>query len=135
MTNDIYHHRERFRDWIEDAKAQAGVRTHAELADVLGVNVHSINKNCSHSETHRPGVKLIKALADYLNRDYRLLLDDEQPLQADTWKTLSDQQRAVARALVDGLQAFPDDQELICGIFLSAIKSATETGKLISKKP
>lgn len=135
MTKDIYHHRERFRDWIEDAKAKAGVKTHAELAEVLGVNVHSINKNCAYSETHRPGAKLIKALAGYLGRDAQLLLDDEQPMYADTWKTLSGQKQAVAHALVDALQNFPDDQALICEIFLSAIKSATETGKLITKKP
>lgn len=134
MSGDIYQKRERFRDWIEDAKQKAGVKTHAELAWVLGINVHTINKNCAYSETHRPGIKAIKALAAYLGRDHRLLMDDDQPLEAETWKTLNEHQQAVARALVDGLQAFPGDQEMICEIFMQAIKSATETGKLIAKK-
>ena len=72
--NDKYPQRHVFRQWVKDAMSKAKVTTLRQVSVAVGLAPGTLATYFQVGETHKPGVKTMKKLADYLDRDYRLLL-------------------------------------------------------------
>jgi phage repressor protein C with HTH and peptisase S24 domain len=85
MVEDFWKNRELFRQWVEDAKVKARVTTLQEVSIAIGAGRTTLVKyvQTNESQLHKPGIELLKKLGDFLERDYRLLLD--QPENQVPW--------------------------------------------------
>lgn len=109
MVEDIWIQREKFREWVAEARDMLGVSNNAVVADYLGIVPASLYKYLSRSATHKPSNEVMKRLGDMIGRDYRLLLDgpEQRPDWAEEgeWSEASERDRLIARAMFQDLTA------------------------------
>lgn len=113
---DCYPKRPLFKVWVADAKQKLNARNNAEVAErVMKVQPTTLNKWLGKSPTHKPSPEALKLLGDFLERDYRLLLDDPEtaPLgvSPDQWASASERTRVLASAMFQDLLALPEEEQ------------------------
>lgn len=124
-----------FLQWIEDAKVKLITEdrpgTKVEVALLMGMAPNSMKKYSGEKwNGERPGPEKLKALGDYLGRDYRLLMDgSDAPLetipQAD-WDAASVGRRHFAIQMFYLGEGLPDSE-------LDALTTMVKAGRSIGR--
>ena len=140
MTNE-WAKRPLFLQWVEDAKqrlSQAGGKgTNVEVAQVMGLAPNSIRKYLSKVPSkHRPGTDALRRLGEYLERDYRLLLDgpDQAPegISPAKWVETDEETRMFNNTMFSMTEGMTREQRKT---IIEMIKLGQAIGKARRQKP
>lgn len=112
---DIYPKRSLFREWVADAKAKLGATNNAAVAPIMDYSPSTLNKMLGKSPTHKPSSEALKLLGDFLDRDYRLLLDGPGAappgISDEAWAEASKKDRVIANAMIEDLKSIPEEEK------------------------
>ena len=115
---DCYPKRPLFREWVADAKKKLSATNNADVAEkVMKVLPNTLNKWLGKSQTHKPNPEALQLLGNFLERDYRLLLEDPgmapPGIDPKKWSEASERTRVLASAMFQDLLSFPEDQQQV----------------------
>ena len=104
-----------FRAWVSDAKAKMGATNNGDVAQVMGIAPTSLKKYLSNANPKRPGRTALKALGDFLSRDYRELMEDPQSgapdgVDAGAWSAADEETRVFATTMFHLTKDFTPEQ-------------------------
>lgn len=112
---DIYPKRPLFKEWVAIAKAKLHATNNATVAPIMGYTPSTLNKMLGKSTTHKPSPEALKLLGDFIDRDYRLLLDDPNlappGISKEAWADASNRDRVLASAMLEDLKAIPEEEK------------------------
>ena len=127
--------RELFKEWVHEAQNKLGSTNIDPVAELMELSPNTLYRYLSSKKNKCPSRKRLQLLGDFLDRDYRALLNDPEAvppgMDEAAWAELTDRRRLVARIMMENLQSIPPDQEeLYCQLFTRAMREAIETGRM-----
>lgn len=104
-----------FKVWVAEAKEKLGATNNADVAKVMGLEPTSLKKYLSALNTKRPGRAALKALGDFLGRDYRELMEDPltgapEGVDAGAWAAADEETRVFATTMFHLTKDFTPEQ-------------------------